>query len=267
MDGYINIHRQLIDSPVFANPNHLKIWIWILMKANFKDRTISVKIGGGYTSVEIKRGQMIFGRHTAEEELGLSGSMIYRALQKFEEWQMLKITANNQFSIITVCNYDTYQSQQQESEQRVNSERTASEPDVNQTRTRREPDVNTLKKDNNVNKDKKDKKVGDPPESESFLDQIPRNLRESQVMQQLSTTVIPDDQKKMYYLRLEANDFCRNISGSYHRIKISQVRPDAEYLFKKGWLKTDQNTNYKPSINYDEIIRQSEAAVKAIHDD
>jgi hypothetical protein len=148
MEGYIQLHRQILDSAVFANPNYLKIWLWILIKANHKDKEVPIKIGGGSSTIAVKRGEFLFGRNSSSEELCMSGSMIYRTLKKFEKWKMITIKSNNQYSVITICNYDTYQST-------INTERTTDELDLNQTRTRRELDVNTTNNDNNDNNDNK----------------------------------------------------------------------------------------------------------------
>ena len=107
--GYILLSRAILDSDVFASQKLLKIWIWCLCKANFKDRSIPLKIGRGETVVKVKRGQFIFGRFKAEEELFIDGSTIYKSIKKLEEHQMIKIESSNQYSVITICKYDTYQ--------------------------------------------------------------------------------------------------------------------------------------------------------------
>ena len=78
--SFIKIDRDILNSYCFANSNHLKIWLWLLVKANYKVAYVSLKIGKGCTTIKIDRGQLVFGRFKAEEELGLDGSLIYRAL-------------------------------------------------------------------------------------------------------------------------------------------------------------------------------------------
>lgn len=129
--AFIKLDRAIIDSYCFANPNHLKVWLWLLIKANFKKTYVPFTSGAGITTIELQRGQMIFGRFTAEEELDMNGSMIYRSLKKFEELEQIKIDANNKFSIITICNYDSYQDNTSEDEQQVNNKRTTDEQLVN----------------------------------------------------------------------------------------------------------------------------------------
>ncbi|MDD2304491.1 MAG: hypothetical protein PHP53_07330 [Prolixibacteraceae bacterium] len=146
-EGYIKLHRQLIESQVFANQTALKIWVWCLLKASRKERFFPLKIGKGSTTIKILPGQFIFGRFKAEEELNIDGSTIYRWLQKFksEEFSMITVEANNQYSIISICNWTSYQAEKSDSEQPMINQRTRLEPDMNTDNT-----VNTVKKKERV---------------------------------------------------------------------------------------------------------------------
>lgn len=135
MSDWIKIHRSILESYSFANPVSFKIWAWMLLKANYKTSFAPLKIGKGTISVKIERGQFIFGRNKAEKELNIDGSTIYRTLQKFEELKQIKIEASSQYSIITICNYDFYQSKQDQDEQPTNNLRTGNEQPTNSTRT------------------------------------------------------------------------------------------------------------------------------------
>lgn len=179
MEGYIKLHRQILESNVFANQTSLKLWLWCLLKANYRDRFLSIKVGKGESVIKVKRGSFLFGRFAAEEELNISGSSIYRTIQNFEKEGMLTIESGNQFSIISIVKYEDFQQFEDEnttSEQpmnnpkmaiiepdsnisdlkkdNLNSEWTADEPDMNYIRTRHELHLNTT---NKANKDKKDK--------------------------------------------------------------------------------------------------------------
>lgn len=145
--SFIKIHRDLMDSYAFANPKHLKIWLWLLMKANYKKAFIPISTGRGEMTVEVKRGQLIFGRFKAEEELCMDGNFIYRTLQKFQELDQINIKSDSHYSIITICKYDSYQSKDNENEQALNNQRTTNEQHVNNTRTTHEQHVNTYKEE------------------------------------------------------------------------------------------------------------------------
>lgn len=112
-----------MDSYAFANPKHLKIWLWLLMKANYKKGYALISTGRGEMTVEVNRGQLIFGRFKAEEELEIEATFIRRTLQKFEELGQIKMEMRSHFTIITICKYDTYQSQESESAQALPKQR------------------------------------------------------------------------------------------------------------------------------------------------
>ena len=154
--GHIRLHRRLLNSKVFAHETALKIWIWCLLKATHKNRFATIQIGRGMVTVDIKQGQFIFGRHRAEEELGIDGSTIYRWINKFasEEYEcMISLNVNNQYTIITVCNWVSYQIIEDGDEQPTNNQRTTNAPHLNNQCTTFEPHLNTDNNDNNVNND------------------------------------------------------------------------------------------------------------------
>ncbi len=106
---YVLLSRSILDSEVFASQKLLKIWVWCLCKANHKDRFISLKVGRGEKTVKVKRGQFLFGRFKAEEELFIDGSTIYTIMKRLEKLGNIDIKSSNQYSVITICNYNTYQ--------------------------------------------------------------------------------------------------------------------------------------------------------------
>lgn len=107
-NGFIFISRNILEHQIFSSEKMLKIWIWCLCKATYKQRFVPLKIGKGQISINLERGQFIFGRHKAEEELFIDGSTIYKCMKKLEEFESIKIESNSQYSIITICNYDYY---------------------------------------------------------------------------------------------------------------------------------------------------------------
>lgn len=165
--AFIKIDREILNSYCFANPNHLKIWIWLLVKANYKKTFASLKIGKGYITVKVERGQLLFGRFKAEEELGLDGSLIYRVIKSFEEQEQIKVESNSQYSLITICKYDSYQNNNQENEQPTNKQQTTNEQPTENQRTTDEQQANTSKEGLEVKEVKED--IYAIPLKEDFL--------------------------------------------------------------------------------------------------
>ncbi len=138
MEGWIKLHRCLLDSYVFSNPTTLKIWIWILCKAANKKRVVSLKVGIGFQDIELNPGELIFGRFKAEEQLNIDGSTIYKHIQKLVQSNNITLDSNNHYTIITVCNWAEYQESENKKEQPNDSQMTAKEQQSNNRRTTEE---------------------------------------------------------------------------------------------------------------------------------
>lgn len=143
MAGWIKLHRKLKNSLVFDNPDLLKVWIWCLLKATHDDYSQMV----GLQEVYLEKGQFVFGRKVASSELKMSESKTYRLIKKLETMQNLNIKANNKYSIITIANWELYQSDSNNSEQQF-------EQQMNNKRTTNEQQMNTnknIKNNKNIN--------------------------------------------------------------------------------------------------------------------
>lgn len=126
MEGdWLRLYRSLLDHEVFQDPWLLKLFIWCLLKANYKPS----KFQGQPVGV----GQFVTGRHRAAEDLGVTASKWYRGMQKLSEspFSVISLESNSKWTTVTVCNYSTYQNKRSKSEQQTNSKRTASEQQTN----------------------------------------------------------------------------------------------------------------------------------------
>lgn len=96
------------------------------MRANFKDG-------------HVQRGSFTTGRIDAADRLCASPSRVYRAFQKLQELGCITIKSNNRFTTVSVCNYDTYQGDDDDSrtadEQRKNNKRTTDGQPANNEKT------------------------------------------------------------------------------------------------------------------------------------
>lgn len=151
-----------MDSQCYADSRILKTWIWILMKCTYQPQFIPINTGSGNITIEIKRGEMIFGRLTAAKELKIPGSSVLRYLKKLEEWGNITLKVNKHYTIVTVCKYDEYQVTDDASGQAVDKPWTSREQAVDNPWTGRGQSVDTYKKDKkekNAENVKKEKKV------------------------------------------------------------------------------------------------------------
>jgi uncharacterized phage protein (TIGR02220 family) len=108
-DGFIKLHRAWKRSQLFRNPNLWQVWSWCLMEASIIDRWVSVKIGKGSTQVFLRRGQFIYRRDSASKELSMPSSTVEGQIQKCMYIGLIDRKSDNQYSIITVRNFNDYQ--------------------------------------------------------------------------------------------------------------------------------------------------------------
>jgi DNA-binding transcriptional regulator YhcF (GntR family) len=127
MQGWIKLHRKLLHSSIFQNPNLLKFWIWCLLKASHCDHNTRV----GLQEVELKEGQFIFGRNKAATELNMNPSTVYRYLSVIEKEGLVCANRNNKFTVVTIANWGLYQTVEHENEQQMNNKRTTNEQQMN----------------------------------------------------------------------------------------------------------------------------------------
>ncbi len=139
MQGWIKLHRQLLDSHVFTNEKLLKIWIWCLLKAVHTETELLV----GRQVIKLIPGQFVTGRHAASTELGMAPSTTWDYLQLLKRHGCIDIKSNNKFSVVTVVNWAFYQGYNENSDSKSDNKSTANEQQMD-----------TIK---NVNNDKKNK--------------------------------------------------------------------------------------------------------------
>jgi hypothetical protein len=176
MDGSVRLFRCILDSQVFAHPIALKIWIWCLCRASYKERYVSLKAGRGDIIVKLLPGQFIFGRYKAEEEIEIDGSTIYKWMQKFasENFDMISIESNNQYSIITINKWGEYQLSD-------TSEVTAKEQQKDSEVTAKEQQKNTNNKVNKVYNDFYDEQILLSENSEKYIEIVKAIFGENEI--------------------------------------------------------------------------------------
>ena len=116
--GWVKIHRKIRQSFLWTDANQLKLWLLILMKASHDGNRF---LFNG-KQVDVSRGQLVTGRDALAFEFndGVSrdhrvvARTLWRWVKQFEKEQMLSIKSTPQYSVITVINYNMYQSSDQQ---------------------------------------------------------------------------------------------------------------------------------------------------------
>ena len=107
--GWVKLWRKTMGSVAWGDPHLWQVWSWCLMRASHKARTVPQPCGKGVEFIDIKPGQFVTGRYSAEREIGFDNSKIRRRLLTLEKAHQITIQPTRHYSIITVVNWAFYQ--------------------------------------------------------------------------------------------------------------------------------------------------------------
>lgn len=148
MEGWIKLHRVLLEKPIWNCSNCLQkaLLITLLLKANHKENEWVWK-GEKY---KLQPGQFITSAESLEKEIGKEASRqkIRSSLALFEKLGFLTIKTTNKNTLITIVNWELYQGGNDEDNQQFNNQITNKQPSNNHQ-------ITTNKNDKNIKNEKK----------------------------------------------------------------------------------------------------------------
>lgn len=152
MNGYIKLHRQLLDWEWYSDNNTFRVFIHCLLKANYKEKN--------WKGIQIKRGQFVTSTSKLSTELGLSVNKIRLSLTKLKQTKEITIKTTNKNTLVTIVNFDTYQDIENEKHKQNNKQNTIkSQTNHKQTTTTKER--KNIKNNKNTNRKKVNQKKKD----------------------------------------------------------------------------------------------------------
>lgn len=142
-DGYIKLHRKIVDWEWYDDLNTFKLFVHLLLKVNHKDNKWRGEL--------IKRGTCVTSNASLSAETGLSVQEVKTSLKKLLTTEDITKIATHKNTLIIVTNYNLYQDSNLDTNQPSNQEPTNHQPSSN-------PVATTNKNDKNVKNDKNEKK-------------------------------------------------------------------------------------------------------------
>lgn len=139
MDGWIKLHRSLLEWEWFTDSNTLHVFIYLLLKANIKPLK--------YKGFVVPVGSLVVTVSEIGDVLGLSYKAVRTALEHLKVGEQITTQATNKFTIVTICKYVDYQV-----EEKVKG-RTKGEQNENKGRTKGEQRASIEEEGKNIRKD------------------------------------------------------------------------------------------------------------------
>ena len=137
--GFILLYRQITEWEWYQNPNTFRLFLHILLKANFSD--------GRFEGREVKRGQLVTSLPKLSVQTKLSIQQVRTALRHLISTGEITDEGTSQYRVITVVKYDQYQSDNRQN----NSQSTDDQQTINSQST---DDQQQYKNNNNGIKEK-----------------------------------------------------------------------------------------------------------------
>ena len=130
MEGWIKFYRQISNNPLWTIEPFSKgqAWADLLLLANHKDGQISVR----GNIIPVKRGQVGWSEVKLAERWKWSRGKLRRFLKYLKTEQMIEQQKNSLSSIISIQNWNLYQSTEQQTIQQTDSRRYTNNNDKNE---------------------------------------------------------------------------------------------------------------------------------------
>lgn len=125
-NGFIKIHRSMLEWEWHDDVNMLSVFVHCLMLANWKD--------GRYHGQLIPRGSFVTSNRHLSQKTGLSPATVNRCLHRLQETGEIELNVKHFYTIVSVRNYAVFQDSEDvprdERETQVKRKRNASETQV-----------------------------------------------------------------------------------------------------------------------------------------
>ncbi|MCV9419440.1 DnaD domain-containing protein [Staphylococcus aureus] len=230
MTGWISIDRSIQNHWLFKEKrtfSKFEAWIYLLMEANHSKAKVPI----GNQIVTVERGQRLTSILTLSDLFNWSRFKVKTFLDLLESDGMLEVKTTSKYTLITIVNYDFYQSEQGRNQHQNDIKPTSKQHQSNINPTSKQHKTNTNNNDNkdnnekNVNNEKKKAAAFDFFQDNGFGFITPYNL---------------DDLN--YYLDSFENDSDEIVTAS---LKIAKDRNKVTWGYAKSILNTWLNANLK----------------------
>ena len=205
--GYIALFRQFIEWQWFTDVNTCHLFIYCLLRANYKDTN--------WRGIQIKKGQFITSYEKLSIDTGLTIKQVRTALNKLKMTGEVAHQTTSRNSIITVNNWIFYQT---EGKQRANELTSKGQTEGKQRAT-----------DNKDNKDNKEDNI-----TTSYINSLSSSIEENQKIE------ITDDEREF----LKA--YARKNGAKYPNPYIRKLIANGDYLdILKGYRRKKEREREK----------------------
>ncbi|CAC6556947.1 DnaD domain protein [Staphylococcus aureus] len=229
MTGWISIDRSIQNHWLFKEKrtfSKFEAWIYLLMEANHSKAKVPI----GNQIVTVERGQRLTSILTLSDLFNWSRFKVKTFLDLLESDGMLEVKTTSKYTLITIVNYDFYQSEQGRNQHQNDIKPTSKQHQSNINPTSKQHQTNT---NNNDNKDNNEKNVNNEKKTTAF------DFFQDNGFGFITSYNLDD---LNYYLDSFENDSDEIVTAS---LKIAKDRNKVTWGYAKSILNTWLNANLK----------------------
>lgn len=105
--GWFAVKRGITRHPLFkGHPERIAIWLWLVDNAAWKDTPHDIR----GELVTVRRGSVAVSERRLAEEVGVGYQVVRTFLARLKGEHMINASITHGRNVITLCNYDKYQS-------------------------------------------------------------------------------------------------------------------------------------------------------------
>ncbi len=138
MNGAISLDRKILDWEWYSDKNVSRLFIHILLKANWKDAE--------WRGITISRGQMVTSIEHLSTECNMSFQEVRTALSKLEKTGEINKQTTNRYTLITVNKYNIYQISATNKQQTNNKQTTNKQQQLNKNNKNNKKNIESVAK-------------------------------------------------------------------------------------------------------------------------
>lgn len=126
-EGWIKLHRKTLDNPVcMKDAEYFAVWCWLLLNASYTPETQWFK----GKKIELKEGQILTTLDEISRVLRIKQSKVVRILNLLKNEKQIEKQTSNRNTLISVVNWEKFQSSEKQNGKLAKTERKTSEKPV-----------------------------------------------------------------------------------------------------------------------------------------
>lgn len=195
-NGYIKLHRDILDWEWFSDVNTFRVFTYMLIKANWKK--------GRFKGYEVPEGSFVSSYGNLARETNLSVRQVRTAIKHLKSTGEVTIKATSQFTLFTIENYGKFQGISNSSDKPSD---TQSDKQATSERQASDKQVTTIEEYKNIRKKEKEEPIPIPGDSGGFFseknwsiiwDAYPRQINEPEAKRAYKKILAKYSNEKIY---------------------------------------------------------------------